>query len=105
MKDLFILLIFLALVIFGVKSCNESEWFQASLREKQAQDRANETPHVIREADGCKVYAFLGGDGLYHYFTRCPDSKTTTESSYQECHTNGKTQSCNTLTENIEVTR
>lgn len=63
-----------------------------------------QTPHVIREADGCKVYAFKSGD-RYHFFTRCPDSKTTTESSWDECQGSGKTRHCEVRTENIEATK
>lgn len=73
-----------------------------------AQRQANETPHVIREADGCKVYAFLSGD-RYHYFTRCPDARTVTESSWDECHTEmvGKisTRKCVAKAESIGVTQ
>lgn len=39
-----------------------------------------ETPHVIREADGCKVYEFEA-QGRNHYFTRCP-ATTSTERNY-----------------------
>ena len=81
---------------------------QADEAAKAARRRAEETPHVIRDADGCKVYAFLSGD-RYHYFTRCPDSKTTTDSSWDECHNEvvGKvsTKKCVTKSETIEVTK
>lgn len=33
-------------------------------------------PHVIRDVDGCKVYAFTAG-GHEHYYTRCAESVTT----------------------------
>lgn len=49
---------------------------------KAAEQRARETPHVVREADGCKVYAFER-DGRDHYFTRCPAS-TDTETTWTE---------------------
>lgn len=81
---------------------------KADAAQQIAQRRANETPHVVREADGCKVYAFLSGD-RYHYFTRCPDSRTTTDRSWDECHSEmvGKvsTRKCVTKSESIEVTR
>lgn len=81
---------------------------QAEKAREAAQRRANETPHVIREAEGCKVYAFLSGD-RYHYFTRCPDGKTVTDASWDECHTEmvGKmsTKKCVTKSESIEVTK
>lgn len=80
---------------------------QAEDAAKAARRRAEETPHVIREADGCKVYAFLSGD-RYHYFTRCPD-KIVTDASWDECHTEmvGKisTKKCVTKSESIEVTK
>lgn len=71
---------------------------QAKRAAEAAQEAANRIPHVIREADGCKVYAFESG-GRFHYFTRCPDSHTTTESSWQARQ--GKTYV--TKTETIEA--
>lgn len=47
-----------------------------------AERRRRETPHVVREADGCKVYAFESG-GRDHFFTRCPAS-TDTETTWTE---------------------
>lgn len=78
-----------------------SESAQQDQREQIAQDAADRKPHVIREADGCKVYAFKS-EGIWHYFTRCPASRTTTESSRQECHLVGKVNSCTTKTETID---
>lgn len=72
----------------------------AERRAKAAAERREQTPHVVREADGCKVYAFKS-EGRHHYFTRCPDSRTTTESSWEECRTSGKITHCETKTENI----
>lgn len=66
--------------------------------------KQKETPHVVREADGCKVYAFLSGD-RWHYFTRCPDSTTVTDTAYQHCTGSGKTRSCKELHDSIEVTK
>lgn len=75
-------IIFLCLTAAGITSCVRSDWFQ----EGQAEDRRKEAreaqPHVIREADGCKVYAFKSSGSL-HYFTRCP-ANTTTERTYTE---------------------
>ncbi|MFP3686296.1 hypothetical protein SB847_21565, partial [Bacillus sp. SIMBA_026] len=51
--------------------------------EQRAQDAADAKPHVIREADGCKVYAFKAGDN-WHYFTRCGDGTVTTERNWTE---------------------
>jgi hypothetical protein len=107
----FLLLItwFVGFIIYDTKFDAEAiAARQAEEAAKAARRRAEETPHVVREADGCKVYAFLSGD-RYHYFTRCPDSKTTTEASWDECHTEmvGKvsTKKCVTKSESIEVTK
>jgi len=79
----------LAFVVFipacTYKSCFSDEALaeRAANREKeQAQYRADQQPRVIREADGCKVYAFKEGE-RWHYFTRCPTT-TTTERNYSE---------------------
>ena len=47
-----------------------------------AELKARQTPRVVREADGCKVYAFERG-GRDHYFTRCP-ATTDTETNWTE---------------------
>jgi hypothetical protein len=90
-----------ALVAFGIHGCiqwdNNRPSTIAARAAEAAQDAANRKPHVIREADGCKVYAFLS-EGRYHYFTRCPGSSTSTESSWTESH--GKSHV--TKTETIE---
>lgn len=83
----------LALVI-GVVSCNRSEWYQEGERQRDAEqaakDKAEATPRVIREADGCKVYTFKAG-GHWHYYTRCASS-TVTESHRTESTGSGKTR-------------
>ena len=53
--------------------------------QERLQRTANEKPHVIREADGCKVYTFLVGD-RYQFFTRCKDGNVSTENNWKECH-------------------
>lgn len=68
------------LSFFGVYSCNQSEWYQDTVRRTEKYNAAQATPHVVKEADGCKVYAFVS-EGRMHYFTRCPNSSTVTESS------------------------
>lgn len=108
----FLLLMIVWIVGFAIYNSNfDTEAITARQAEeaaKAARRRAEETPHVVREADGCKVYAFLSGD-RYHYFTRCPDGKTTTDASWDECHTEmvGKisTKKCVTKSESIEVTK
>lgn len=93
-----------SLLLFGIHSCDQSEWSQQQKRQRAEREWREQTPHVIREADGCKVYAFKPGD-RYHYFTRCPDSRTSTESSWEECRQSGKTRGCETKTETIEAQR
>lgn len=83
MRDILILLAITGGVIFGMKSCTESDWYKAGERDRAAQERAEQTPHVIREKDSCKVYAFKAGDA-YHYFTSCPNATVTTDRSYTE---------------------
>lgn len=68
---------FIVLVLYG---CNFSDWSKEQAAKADAAARAEATPHVIREADGCKVYAFRR-DSRDHYFTRC-GSTVTTESTY-----------------------
>ncbi len=60
-----------------------------------------ETPHVVREADGCKVYAFKSRD-RWHYFTRCPNATTVTDTAYEECTGSGKNRTCKELHSSIE---
>jgi hypothetical protein len=88
MKDFLILIALCGAVIFGITSCEQSKWYQDSEKSRREQERLDATPHVIREADGCKVYAFKSGDN-WHYFTRCADGTVTTERNYSERH--GKT--------------
>lgn len=71
---------FLIILVTLVTSCEQSEWHQASEKERHNQAALEAQPHVIREVDGCKVYTFKSGD-RYHYFTKCGNI-TTTESSY-----------------------
>lgn len=74
----------------------------AEEKARAEQDKRERTPHVIREADGCKVYAWKGGD-RYHYFTRCPASTTVTTQNWQECSGSGKHRTCHDRTEEIEA--
>lgn len=104
MKGFLITLAVAGLLIFGIHSFEQSEWNQQQKLERAERERREQTPHVIREADGCKVYAFKSGD-RYHYFTRCPDSRTTTENSWEVCSQSGKTRTCKTETESIEVAK
>lgn len=66
-----------------------SDWAKRQDAEREAQDRADATPHVIRSAAGCSVYAFKAADS-WHYFTRCSDGSVTTERNWIESHRVGK---------------
>ncbi len=93
------LIIVFCVSFFGVYSCNQSEWFQESQRKMDEYNAAQKIPHLVREADGCKVYAFEN-ENRTHYFTRCPNSITSTESS----HTVSCGKNCTTVeTETIGV--
>ena len=45
------------LPIFGIHSRQQSEWRRAGGRAIAERERRESTLHVVREADGCKVYA------------------------------------------------
>lgn len=90
----------LVLIFFGVRSCCNSESHQTYMREQAAKERAERQPHVIREADGCKVYAFKSGD-RWHYFTRCPYSQVTHDAERQVCKGAGKHRTCKIVTDTI----
>ena len=74
-------------IVLSVGSCSMSDSYRLERQEKMsaeaARDERDRTPHVIREADGCKVYAFKSQD-RWHYFTRCPDSKVSTDTTHVE---------------------
>ena len=55
-----------------------SEWYKKQVAEDAAQNANDAVPRVIREIDGCKVYAFKAT--YWHYFTRC-QSTTSTDAS------------------------
>lgn len=89
--------------IFCVFSITDSDWYKQKQAVKAEKERKEATPHVVRETDGCKVYAFKSG-GRDHYFTRCPESRTTTTSTWDECHGTVKMRTCNPAQESIEAT-
>lgn len=70
---------------------------------REAAERREATPHVVREADGCKVYAFKSGE-RYHYFTRCKEM-VTTDSSWEECTSSGKQRHCKIMNESITTSK
>lgn len=80
-----------AIVIFGINKCTETDWYKANEAENDRRAAARATPHVIRvSTDGCKVYAFEAG-GSDHFFTRCADQTVTTRNYTVSC---GKNQTC-----------
>lgn len=89
----------LAIPVIAV-SCSFTDEAKERDAKRQAADEAARQPHVVREADGCKVYAFKSGD-LWHYFTRCPDSRTTTDTTIQYSVRSGKTTTTKQRVESI----
>lgn len=89
----------LASVPLTVRWWSSTDTAKAAWAAEEARTRADMQPRVIREADGCKVYAFKGGDH-WHYFTRCPNSTTKTDTTVSVG--SGKTR--HTETRSIEVT-
>ena len=81
-------------VVVGIPTCTYRSFFSdAAVAEAKAervahmeQEAKDAVPRVIREIDGCKVYAFKSQE-KWHYFTRCP-ATTTTDRNYSE--RNGK---------------
>lgn len=67
---------------------------------KEARERAarlvRETPHVIREAGGCQVYAFERS-GREHYFTRCPETTSTETNWTESCGKNCRSHKQDTI--------
>jgi hypothetical protein len=89
MRDFFLWAALLAVCGSLFYQCTMSDSAKRDQAEREAQARADAMPHVIREADGCKVYAFKAGDN-WHYFTRCGDGTVTTERNWDEHHQRGK---------------
>lgn len=74
----------------GITSCAESDWYVKQQKANAAAEAADRVPRLISEADGCKVYAFKGGDH-WQYFTRCPQAQTTTDTATTVTERHGKT--------------
>lgn len=65
----------------GEEAVKRGEIQEAKRIEERRQER---TPRFYADApDGCKVYTFKPGD-RWLYFTRCPNAKTSTETSWTE---------------------
>jgi hypothetical protein len=87
-------------LVFGIKSCSETEWYIESKKREAAREAADQQPRVVREIDGCKVYAFKSGE-RWHYFTRCPDSRVSTDTNHTVTVKSGKSTSTKTETTTI----
>lgn len=95
-------LVLTVIVVAGVASCVNSDWHQEREAERRKVELARETPHVIKEAEGCKVYEFERF-GKRHYFTRCGTDHVVTQTAQEECRSHGKTRHCETVYEDIET--
>lgn len=87
MRDFLIGCLVVVLFVFGLVKAGDwldsTDWGKRHTAESDAREKAARTPRVIREADGCKVYAWQDGyAGTTHYFTRCPNATVTTERNY-----------------------
>ena len=71
--------------VIGISSCTDSQEWKDRKTLEAAREAAYAQPFITKEVDGCKVYAFKQG-GLWHYFTRCPDSQVTTDTTITERH-------------------
>jgi hypothetical protein len=80
----------------GIVSCSESDWYKRDQKEMAAEAKRRATPHVIREADGCKVYAFE--TDREHYFTRCGSTVSTETNWSQSCGKNCSKKMSDTIT-------
>lgn len=85
-----------------ITSCSEAEWYKKQQKE-EAQRRHEEavrerTPRLVSEAaDGCKVFTFK--TDRWYYYTRCPNSTTTTNTTYTtSCGKNCRKEHVNTIT-------
>lgn len=85
-----------------ITSCATSEWYKKQEQEK-AQKRHEQavrerTPRLVSEAaDGCKVFTFK--TDRWYYYTRCPNSVTTTNTTYTtSCGKNCRKEHVNSIT-------
>lgn len=72
-------ILIIGMLIIGIVQSSDD---RAAIAKKRADElEQRKIPHVIREADGCKVYSFYANNSD-HYFTRCENSTTSTERNY-----------------------
>jgi hypothetical protein len=76
-------ILLVALIVFGVHSCETSEWKREFDANVKARESAERVPRLFSEGGGCKVYVFTEA-GRDHYFTECPGKQVTTDASYSE---------------------
>lgn len=75
----FLIAFFIAVIY---RESTSPEW-QERTRKAELDAQRAAIPHVIREADGCKVYAFT--TDREHYFTRCGSTVTTETNWTKSC--------------------
>ncbi len=90
---------FFVLCGVGMYSCSNSDSWKANEKRIAEQEAREAQPHVIREYDGCKVYAFK--TDRVHYYTKCGLTTTTESSRSVSCGKNcSKTEVETIVTEN-----
>lgn len=85
----------IAVVIgLSIVGCHESPWWASYTADlarqraaEEAQQRAEEAPHVIREFQGCQIVRFLD-EQHWRYYTQCPRQTTTEWSNSYPCGKN-----------------
>jgi hypothetical protein len=105
MKGFLAVLICLATLIGFCYLVETSDWNKRQREEAAAQRRADAKPRLVSEgADGCKVYAFKPAD-RWLYFSRCPQSQTSTTNEWSVTTGAGKTARTHTETMRIEASQ
>ena len=72
-------------VAFASIVITSSESYQKSKAEDAAAWEASHKPRITQHIDGCDVWAFYS-NGNWHYLTKCPDGKVTTDTTIEERH-------------------
>ena len=101
MSQFFIFIALMVAVGFGIHACENTDSAKKYRADKAAQELADKKPRLYSESpDGCKVYAFKADRWLY--FSRCPDSKTATTTTWKKCVLQGKINSCKEESSTVE---
>lgn len=62
------------------------------------------TPHIIRQSpDGCQTFRFEA-DGMWHYYTKCPQADVTHEAPHKVTERRGKSTTTKTVYESTTTT-